>query len=161
METLLSSPIITGAAATLGIGVIFLVLFATGRLPTPTERATLKDELNSTRQDHKDELAQVRAEAKTELDTVRVNLRKDLDIVRQSTEKQVDQERMTFQRELDGRDKIIDDLTAYIKQLVAAQFEQQDSIQKDVVPPLALLAQQLPSIIYALQELNRKRELNG
>jgi hypothetical protein len=161
MSDLLTNPIITGGAATLGIGVVFLVLFATGRLPTPSERSSLKEQINTERVSRKEELAQIRADAQRELDTVRTNLRKDLDLARENALKQVEQERQVFQREIDARDKIIFDLNAYIKQLVTEVFSQQESVQKDVVPPLALLAQQLPGIIYALQELNRKRETNG
>lgn len=158
---LFNNPVITGGAATLGIGVIFLVLFATGKLPTPAERANLKESL-----------AVERAEHQKELDTVRVNLRKDLDVLRTEFSQQIaherevlqhqlEQERLVFSKEIEARDKIIGDLNDYIKQLVSDIFAQQDSMQKDVVPPLALLAQQLPTILYVLQDLNRKNQQHG
>lgn len=160
MEELLSNPAFTGGAATLGIGIIFLALFATGKLPTPMERATLQNQLVTERSDRKEEIATIRAEHNTELNTVRTNLRRDLDIARENALKTIEQERLVFQKEIDARDKIINDQNAYIKQLVSDIFSQQESVQKDVVPPLALLAQQLPTIIYALEQLNR-RNSNG
>lgn len=160
MDDLLTNPVITGGAATLGIGVVFLVLFATGKLPTPSERATLQEEL-----------ATSRVSNQKELDTVRVNLRKDLDTLRtefsiqikherEMLQHQLEQERIVFGKEIEARDKIIGDQNTFIKQLVSDIFAQQESMQKDVVPPLALLAQQLPTILFVLQDLNRKNN-NG
>lgn len=155
---LLTNPIVTGGATTLGIGVVFLVLFATGKLPTPAERANLKETLATEREEHQ-----------KELDTVRVNLRHDLDVLREEfktqigherevLQRQLEQERIVFSKEIESRDKIIGGLNDYIKQLVGDIFTQQESMQKDVVPPLALLAQQLPTILFVLQELNRKNQ---
>lgn len=160
LEEAFSNPLITGGAASGGVVGAFLALFASGKLPTPAERATLKEELKTTRES-----------AQKELDTVRVNLRKDLDAVRLDTiaqldherevwTRQLEQERLVFAREIETRDKTIGELNAYIKQLVTDIFAQQEGMQKDVVPPLALLAQQLPTVLYVLQELNRKNH-NG
>lgn len=128
MQDILSNPAFTGAIASLGIGTVFLALFATGRLPTPAVERNLRDQIVSERQAHE-----------TELTAVRTNLRRDLDEVH----------------------KVNAEKDEYIRKLVDGIFEQQQSVQKDVVPTLSVLAQQVPVIIFTLQEIQRKREANG
>lgn len=141
MEELLSNPAFTGALASLGIGVPILILFLTGRLPTPAqdvEKTKRIEYLDSAIKD-KDKYIEslpTRFEYDTlrsELESVRTNLRRDLA----------------------DRDKIIADLNAYSRQLVQDAFAQQESVQS-VTATLASLAQQLPVLVFAVQEFIAK-----
>lgn len=103
----LASPaIVSGAAASLGIGLPILVMFLRGTLPTR---------------------AQDREKSKR----------------------------------IEEQDAQLLELTVYTRKLVADTLAQQESIQK-VVATLATLAQQLPVLVYAVQEfVAKERRDNG
>jgi hypothetical protein len=119
MEQILSNPAFGPFITSLGFGGIVLILFLTGKLPTPAERKQYEDRLTIQSKEHQ-----------LELDTVRTNLRKDLD---------------------EAQSQILQKDT-YIKELVKGVMAQQETIQSTNLT-LSSLAQQLPVLVYAVQEL--------
>lgn len=143
MEELLKSPALAPAIMSLGIGLPILLMFLTGRLPTPTqdkEKSMRIAFLESEVEKLNSRIAELpsrteRDTLETELMNVRTNLRHDLD----------------------NKDKRIAELDEYMKQLVRESFRQQETVQQ-VTSTLASLSQQLPVLVYALTDfLDKER----
>ncbi len=148
MNELLKNPVLISAGVmSLGIGLPILVAYVRGYLPTRTQDKEKSDRIRYLEQQL--ELAHKHIESlptqsevatlKLELEAVRTNLRRDLD----------------------GKDKQITELNSYIRQLVQDAFNQQESVQS-VTTTLASLAQQLPVLVFAVQDfVSKERQQHG
>lgn len=135
LADLFGNPAFTGGAVSLGTGLIFLALFATGKLPTPKERLILQDQIKTLILSYEKQIDLQRASSEKEIEAVRSNLRRDLeDQQRQNTES-----------------------LTYTRELVAGIMTQQDGIQA-TNQTLSTLVQQLPVLVYAVQELINQRK---
>lgn len=85
-------------------------------------------------------------------------LRGVLPTVSQDREKSAQIEWLKSQ--LDEKDKIIKERDDYNRQLVKDAFAQQESVQQ-ITATLATFAQQLPVLVYAIQQMTQKRSDGG
>lgn len=71
MSEIISSHLLTaGGATSLGIGLVILTLFLSGKLPTPAERKQQDETIKAEREMHEHELAEVRSNLRRDLDEV-------------------------------------------------------------------------------------------